>query len=524
VVAVLLLAALYVGAAQFGFLAAPAHRVVSSVWPPAGLAVAALVLLGAGLWPGVALGALVANLTGGVPLAGAMVIAVGNTLEAVLAAWLLRRAGFRPSLERLRDVAALCGLGAVVSPVTSATLGVLGLWWSGTATGGLGTLWRAWWSGDAIGVLVVGATVLAWTEARRRLISPGRIAEAAAVLVVTGLLTAADLSSFGYVYPVFPVVLWAAYRLGPPGATAATLVATAVAVAFTVAETGPFATSTPTRNLFLLQDFVALLGLTALAFAAAIAERERAVQQLQASDERLAESQTAAHLGSWRWDVRADRVDWSDEMYRIYGLTRAAFPGTVAAFLALVHPDDRARVEATVRRAMADGLPFEFDERIVRPDGEVRTLRSQGRVRRDAGGAPVVLEGTCRDVTEARRAQQALAVSEAKFAKAFEASPVAMCLVTMPGGRLMDVNRRFVELLGARSRAELLENGFAGSPTWADPGERDFLLRTLVEQGSVREAPVTYRARDGVPRRAIVSLELIEVGGSPCGLALFWRA
>src|SRR5213083_3735935 len=110
----------YLGAAKLGLLAAVAQKVVSSAWPPTGVALATLLLFGVRFWPGIALGAFLLNWTSGVPAAGAAGIAAGNTLEAVTAVLLLRRvADFRPSLAGLRDVFALVTLAALVSPLVS---------------------------------------------------------------------------------------------------------------------------------------------------------------------------------------------------------------------------------------------------------------------------------------------------------------------------------------------------------------------------------------------------------------------
>src|SRR5207245_6036638 len=122
----------YLGAAKLGLLAAVAQPVVSSAWPPSGVALAALLLLGLRLWPGIALAAFLLNWTAGVSAAGAAGIAAGNTLEAVAAAWLLLRVvAFRPSLERVCDVIALVVVAALASTTVSATFGVASLWASG---------------------------------------------------------------------------------------------------------------------------------------------------------------------------------------------------------------------------------------------------------------------------------------------------------------------------------------------------------------------------------------------------------
>ena len=165
-----LLAGVYLGAAKLGLLAAIAQRVVSSVWPPAGIALAALLLWGVRLWPAVWIGAFLFNATTGVPATAAALIATGNALEAVAGALLLTRvARLRPALDRLRDVLALAAFGALLSPAIAATIGTAILGWSGQSTAAQhARLWLVWWSGDALGILTVAPLLLTWVKARRR--------------------------------------------------------------------------------------------------------------------------------------------------------------------------------------------------------------------------------------------------------------------------------------------------------------------------------------------------------------------
>jgi len=285
--AVALLAALYFIAAKLGLLAAVAQAVVSSAWPPAGLALAALLLLGVRYWPGIAIGAFLVNASAGVPLAGATGIGVGNTLEAVVGALLLQRvARFRPSLERLRDVAALVLLAAALSTTVSATIGVASLWLSGAISStSYGSLWFVWWSGDAMGVLVLGSLLLTWAATPQLRESPGRAVEALVLVMLLVILTDALFKlPFSYVYAIFPVVSWAALRFGPRGAATATTLVAGLAVWSTLHGRGPFVASTPTENLALLQTFVGLLAVTALAVAALVTERATAQQALTESE------------------------------------------------------------------------------------------------------------------------------------------------------------------------------------------------------------------------------------------------
>jgi PAS domain S-box-containing protein len=272
--------AVYFAAARVGLLAAVAQPVVSSAWPPSGVALAALLLLGPRLWPGIALGAFLLNWTAGVSVAGAAGIATGNTLEAVAGAWLLTRVvDFRPSLERVRDVIALVVVGALASTTLSATLGVASLWASGAvAPDGLRRLWFVWWSGDALGDVLVAPFLL--TRLRAAL-PAGRRLEAAGLLAALLLLTALLFRNpLPYVYAVFPVVVWAALRFGSRGTATATAVVAVLTIGYTLRGLGPFVSSTPTENLALLQTFLGLTTVTGLVLAAAVTERSAAERAL----------------------------------------------------------------------------------------------------------------------------------------------------------------------------------------------------------------------------------------------------
>ncbi|MGH7895812.1 MAG: MASE1 domain-containing protein, partial [Candidatus Binatia bacterium] len=162
---VLATAAVYVAAAKVGLSMALAGAPVTAVWPPSGIAVAVL-LLGDRRWavPGIALGAFVANVTEPEPVLVAAGIAVGNTLEALLAVRLLALVRFAPTLDRLRDALAL-GLAATASPTVAASIGVAFLCGAGVELWSRApTLWWVWWIGDTIGVLLVVPVALAWTR------------------------------------------------------------------------------------------------------------------------------------------------------------------------------------------------------------------------------------------------------------------------------------------------------------------------------------------------------------------------
>src|SRR5687767_6982707 len=155
------LAVVYVFAARMGLELGTVSGFATLVWPPTGIAIAALLLGGYRLWPGVFVGALVANIWNGAPIPVGVGIAAGNTLEAVAAVYLLHRLpDFRVSLDRVRDAIALIILAAAFSPLVSATIGTGTLELAGLIpTGQVGEHWRAWWLGDAIGALLVAPVI-----------------------------------------------------------------------------------------------------------------------------------------------------------------------------------------------------------------------------------------------------------------------------------------------------------------------------------------------------------------------------
>jgi integral membrane sensor domain MASE1 len=272
------IAGAYYGSAKLGLDLAFATRSVTAVWPPTGIALAALVLWGPRMWPGVLLGALLANAWTGVPFGSVLGISVGNTLEAVVGAYLLRRYAVLPSLERVRDVLAFVGLAALLSTMVAATIGVVSLilgnevepesFWS---------VWRVWWLGDMGGDLLVATTILVaathWPFSRL----PGAPWEAVALAAL-----AAGLSLFVFqrdanlAYVLLPVLIGAVLRFWQPGVCVASLIVAAIAVAFTANDTGPFIQPNPDDSLLLAQTYFGITGITMLLLAAVVTERKQA--------------------------------------------------------------------------------------------------------------------------------------------------------------------------------------------------------------------------------------------------------
>jgi PAS domain S-box-containing protein len=397
----------YVGAAKVGLQLDVAHGVITPVWAPSGIALAALLILGPRYWPAVAVGAFVANLTSDSSVGVAAGIAVGNTLEAVVGAALVRRFGFRPGLDRVRSVIALTVFGALLSTAIAATNGVTVLTLADQRQDPYGTAWILWWFGDAVGDLMVAPLLLVLSASRRARLTVGQIVEAAVLLVgVAGVsMIVFHAGAWRYPYLLFPLLLWAAIRFKSAGAAVASFVVGAIGTWGAVAGNLPVGAQTATERVQVAQALFALVAVSLLVVGATIAEGEAGRAELLRSASGLREAQALAHIGSWEWDMRRDIVTWSGELYRIYGLEPESGAVSYRRYLERIHPDDRAFVDATVKRARAEHRPYAFEHRIVRPDGTVRTVSGRGRVLVE-DGEPVAMLGTSQDVTEQRQADR----------------------------------------------------------------------------------------------------------------------
>ncbi|MDE3241665.1 MAG: PAS domain S-box protein [Nitrospirota bacterium] len=174
-----------------------------------------------------------------------------------------------------------------------------------------------------------------------------------------------------------------------------------------------------------------------------ITERKRIEEALQRSEASLAEAQRIACLGNWNWNIVTNELRWSDEIYRMFGLSPKQFGATYDAFLACVHPDDRAFVQRSVQAALVDGKPYSIDHRIQLTDGTVRVVHEQAEVTRNDAGWPVRMVGTVQDVTERKRAEE----GRRQLAAILEATTDFVGTADREG-RALFVNRAGRRLLG----------------------------------------------------------------------------
>jgi PAS domain S-box-containing protein len=395
----------YIVAAQLGFRVATVHPVVASVWPPAGLALAVLLLGGLRLWPGIFMGAIVANAIKDIPLPAATVIGVGNTLAAMLAAFALRRVDFRIGLQRLRDALALLGLGALCAPVVAATIGTLSLYIAGAVPADhLASVWYNWWSGDAIGVMVVAPLVVAWMHGRLPEPTGRRVAEiallGASLLTVTVVLVRVLQS---YEHAVFPLVGWAAIRYGQRGASIAAALVASVAMWQTVQGFGPFLSS-GNDGLWRLQLFLALLAIGSLVIGAMATAQVR-MEEAHAQDEEKLRRTTqllstlidAAPLAILAVDPKGCVRSWNRAAEQMFGWPEAEVMGQTVPF---VPPQALQAFRASLRRVLDGEALTGLQVRRNRRDGITLDLRICAAPTRAPDGTIDGVIAIAEDVTE----------------------------------------------------------------------------------------------------------------------------
>ena len=280
------LALVYFALGRFGLMLDAVSGFASLVWAPTGVALAALLLGGSRMWPGVAVGAFAVNLSMGAPFPAALGISAGNTLEAVIGARLVLQLNRgRVTLDRLSDVGRFLMVAVLLATTISASIGVLSLSaFERVAPESMSSTWRAWWLGDVIGALVVTPVLLLWRHERYSALwkRPLEAVALALTMLAVGSLvffvSPATLSPFREPYLLFPVLMWAALRFEQPGAFLGNLTMSAFAVAATTFGLGPFVHEGLSNSLAYLQTFTAVAGATSLLLAAATTERRRALQ------------------------------------------------------------------------------------------------------------------------------------------------------------------------------------------------------------------------------------------------------
>jgi integral membrane sensor domain MASE1 len=329
------LTAVYFVTGKFGLTLAIVHPNATAIWPPAGIALAAFLLIGNRVWPAILLGAFLVNITTAGSLATSVGIAVGNTLEGYVGAYLVTRfANGLDAFDHPRDFLKFIFFSALLSTTISATMGVTCLVLGGFAElTEYGSIWLTWWLGDAMGDILVGPLILLWSVSRLWRWKFRRAVEG--VLLMLLLIGVAQIVFGGWLppgmknYPLeivnIPIIIWAAFRFDQREIATGTFILSGIAIWGTLRGYGPFAWASPNESLLFLQIFMGTTAVMALTAAAVVSEHRKLVRKLREAFTHLKTLKGLLPICAWCKKIRNDQGYWQEVEAYVHEHSDAAF-------------------------------------------------------------------------------------------------------------------------------------------------------------------------------------------------------
>lgn len=420
----LLVAIVYFAGAKLGLSLATLHANVTPVWPPTGIAIASLLIFGPRVWPGVFIGALAANLPISISVPSAFGIATGNTLEAVLAWYLLQRSKrWQRSFESVGDVMTFVVYASVLAPLVSATIGSLSLCLSDqTQWNNFIWLWLTWWMGDGFGALIVSPLLLSWSASVK--VEGKDVPEIVGlfvlllivVLIVFAGWFPGPVKTYPLAYLCLPCLLWAALKFDQRIVTSGIVLMAGLAVWGAKQGYGPFVQQSANVSLLLLISFVGTSALMTLLVAAVTAERRNAEAEKwrlasELEHHRRRVEDIVAHVPGVVWeawgkpDTGNQRIDFvSSHVEKMLGYSETEWLSTPNFWLSIVHPDDKERAAAEAAAIFASGKGGSSRFRWMHKNSREVWVEAQSIVVCDETG-PVGMRGVTMDITAAVKAE-----------------------------------------------------------------------------------------------------------------------
>ncbi|HSC75145.1 MAG TPA: response regulator [Pseudomonadales bacterium] len=400
------------------------NHAVSIIWPPSGIALAALMLGGHKYWPGIFIGAVVGNMLGGAdaPLFVNLGIGVGNSLEALTAYWLLTSYQ-KTSIEwdYPRDYLNLAMIGSVCSLISAAT-GVSMLYMANIVSADvfLHSFIR-WWQGDILGIVIICPLITLCTKDTERALTKKLFLHLLLFFGLAFLLGQAIflgwfnqlLAFYAKPFWMFLFVTWAAVAFGKRGVLllVCMIMIQALSGIFSGTEL-PYYPDLSTVEAKLKSLWVYLIALTIVGMAPAliINARKRIEQDLQESEERWKFALEGVGDGVWDWDIPSNKVLLSALFRRMYGHYGDSVEASTEAWSALVHPEDMAQVLADFNNHLTGKTPFYHNEhRVQCADGTYKWILDRGMiVRYDSKGKPLRMVGTHSDISDRKLVENKL--------------------------------------------------------------------------------------------------------------------
>jgi PAS domain S-box-containing protein len=421
---VVMLIALYFVGGLLGKQGAFLSGHVVLVWPPAGIALAAILLFGYNFWPGVALGAVLFATINGTPLGFfTFGTAIGNTMGAIVCTYLLQRIShFDNKMERTRDVTGYIALACFLGTTVNAAFNVVGLIYSGEGSwDNLFTDTLGWWVPNGLAALVVAPLIITWSSPSTRRWNRMLILEA--ILCGVGLVFGTVLSfnssfvqgiqNYPLAYLPYPFLVWGALRFGPRGATAGTLLVSALAVYSLLQGTGPFVANSEKESLMLIGSYIGILAITNLLLAAGAAERRQAEEKVSVSEKQfraVVEDQTDM-ICRFKPDGLLTFVN--DAFCRFHDKPAGELVGK--NFFQTLSEEDAAIPLSYVNSLPKEEPVVSFDHRLRSPDKIL--VWHQYRIRRlfSENGETFEFQAVIQDITSRKQSEGDLRASEEKY-------------------------------------------------------------------------------------------------------------
>lgn len=284
---------------------------ITLIWPPSGLALFALLILGRGFWPWIVVASFITNLTTDISVYACIGIALGNALEAIVGVYLLRRFGFNNQLSHVRDVLYLALFAAGLSTMIAATIGVLSLAsFSVISWSSFAKAWITWWMGDSLGILAFTPFFISWWFKYPKQINRSVVIEAVALVLgviiisefIFGLQSLIFDDSLPLAYMTFPFLIWASMRFGLRGVTSVTLIIGSIILLNIMFQLGLFANQDTVKSIILLWFYSNFLAITSVVLTTVVEERREAERGMR----HLAEHDHLTHLPNRR--ALVDRI------------------------------------------------------------------------------------------------------------------------------------------------------------------------------------------------------------------------
>ncbi len=445
----LALLAVYVLFGKLGLLFASVNPSATAIWAPTGIALGSLLLFGYRVTPAIYIGAFIVNLTTSGTIETSLAIALGNTLEGIVATFLINKFanGIR-AFSSISNIFKFVFFSAVLGTAISATIGTSTLILGGYAVvANFQPIWFTWWLGDMGGAMIVAPLLLVWSQNFKIHFSFKKALYFSFSFLCLLFLTILVFSGiFPYVYFLMPFAIWVALTFEYRGATLSNFVVALIAIYFTLHGIGPFTRFRSTNDaLLLLQMFLGVFSITSLAFAAVVSINKKNTQAIQSSDERFKALLENSFDAFVLIDATSRITYASPSVKNVLGYTPKELEGTIG--FNLVIPEDRAfTVKELAKLVLKPGGTITIEYRVMRKDKQIIWTQATGtNLLLDPLVNAVVVN--FRDITERKSQEEEIKKNEKRFRSLVEKSGQGIALLDKKG-KIIYMTTTITELLG----------------------------------------------------------------------------